>query len=386
MSRVIGVVFLAALFAVPLQAQTSPRLSLERIAQGLTNPLGVVAPSDGSLRLFFVEQRGRIKILQNGAVSATPFLDLSSEVSCCGERGLLGLALHPAFASNGRFFVNYTDLSGNTVVASYRTRGDDPNRADLTTRRVILQIAQPFSNHNGGHLAFGPDGFLYIATGDGGSGGDPGNRAQNLSDLLGKILRIDVDSTAQPYTIPAGNPFVGVGGARPEVWAYGLRNPWRFSFDRDTGDLWIADVGQNQFEEVDFQPAASRGGENYGWRRMEGLHCFNPATGCNDGSLVLPVFEYARASGCSVTGGFRYRGFRSPVLRGLYFFGDYCSGRVWGASFNGSTLKIELELSTGFAISSFGEDETGELLIVDHGGAVYRLHGRSGARPRPVRR
>jgi glucose/arabinose dehydrogenase len=269
------------------RADAQITLGFESVASGLASPVGIYHAGDGSRRLFILQQAGQILIHDGAQVRPTPFLDIATLVSCCGERGLLGLAFHPDFASNGLFYVNYTNTAGDTVIARYRV-SDDPNAADPGSAQILLTIVQPFANHNGGQLAFGPDRFLYIGMGDGGSGGDPDNRAQNLGDLLGKLLRLDVDGGV-PYAIPASNPFRNTPGARPEIWAWGLRNPWRFSFDRLTGDLFIADVGQATREEVDFQPASSHGGENYGWRLMEGTLCFNPASGCNDGSLTLPI-------------------------------------------------------------------------------------------------
>jgi glucose/arabinose dehydrogenase len=361
-----------------------PRITLVQLASGLDLPVGLAHAGDGSSRLFVLLQRGRIVILQGTSILPEPFLDIRPLVSCCGERGLLGLAFHPQYATNGFFFINYTDVNGDTVVARYSRSAADPARAESGSAQVVLRIPQPFSNHNGGQLAFGPDGYLHIGTGDGGSGGDPGNRAQDLSTLLGKILRIDVDR-GEPYTLPQDNPFRAAVGARGEIWSYGLRNPWRFSFDRQTGDLFIADVGQNRLEEVNFTPASSGGGENYGWRIMEGSQCFNPATGCSMQGLVLPVLEYGRSQGCSVTGGYRYRGARFPSLRGLYFYGDYCSGRIWGASQNagGQWNSTEL-LDTTYSITSFGEDQAGEIYVVDHGGRILLISG-DPVRSRPAR-
>jgi glucose/arabinose dehydrogenase len=282
-----------------------------------------------------------------------------------GEQGLLGLAFHPRFEVNGFLYVNYTDLNGDTIIARY-TVSSDPNLADPASEVVLLNIAQPFVNHNGGQLAFGPDDFLYIASGD---GGDPLNNAQNLGTLLGKLLRIDVD-TGSPFGIPATNPFGN------EIWSYGLRNPWRFSFDRLTGDLFIGDVGQNEREEVNLQPASSPGGENYGWRLMEGSLCFNPPTACNDGTLTLPIIDYDHNAGdCSVTGGFRYRGSRFPQLQNVYLYADFCTGRIWGAGLdNANNWLSTLLLDTDFRISTFGEDEEGELYLADFpNGAIYRL-------------
>lgn len=357
-----------------------PLLTFEPIATDLDDPVAITHAGDS--RLFITLQAGRILIHDGAQLLPTPFLDIRTIVRSGGERGLLGLAFHPRYAENGFFFVNYTDLSGNTVVARYRVSAD-PNRADSSTRKQILFIVQPFANHNGGEIRFGRDGYLYIGMGDGGSGGDPGNRAQDLSALLGKMLRIDVDN-GDPYAIPPSNPFVGNSSARPEIWATGMRNPWRFSFDRDSGDLWIADVGQGNWEEVDFQPAASIGGENYGWRLMEGTHCFTPSSNCNPGNLVLPVIEYDHSGGaCSVTGGYVYRGSRHPRLHGMYFYGDFCNGRIWGAVRNSAGEVTVRSLSdTAFSISAFGEDLNGELYVAHYGGAVYRIEDSRPLAPR----
>ena len=351
----------------------SPRLQLTEIAAGLQSPTAIVNAGDGSGRLFVLEQPGRIRVIEDGQLLTEPFLDIAGEISAGGEQGLLGLAFHPRYDENGRFFINYTDPAGDTVVAEYAVSSANPNRADPGSERVILRVPQPYRNHNGGGLAFGPDGYLYISLGDGGAGGDPEENGQDLGTLLGSLLRIDVDSE-DPYGIPEDNPFVDQEDARPEIWAYGLRNPWRFSFDRDTGDLWIADVGQNVWEEINFQGAASNGGENYGWDVMEGAHCFEPESGCDTEGLVLPVLEYDHDQGCSVTGGYRYRGSAIFGLEGTYLFGDYCSGQIWGASGSGADWTSEPLLSSGIRISAFGEDEAGELYVADHGaGTVYRI-------------
>ena len=378
-----GVARLAILpffFVVSLAAQ--PQIVLQPIATGLNLPLGLVTAGDS--RLFIVLQRGTIVIHDGTRVLPTPFLDVRSLVSCCDERGLLGLAFDPLYASTGFFFIYYTDPSGNVTVARYRVDPTNPDRADPNSATIVLTISHTqFPNHNGGQLEFGPDGFLYIGTGDGGSGGDPNNNAQNRGALLGKILRIDVRSL--PYRVPTSNPFVNAAGARGEIWAYGLRNPWRFTFDRTTGDLWIADVGQDAWEEIDLQPATSTGGENYGWRRMEGKHCFNPSTNCQDPNFVMPVLEYSHAGGaCSVTGGYRYRGARYPHMQGIYFYGDYCTGTIWDATeqSDGSWSSLVL-LSTRMAISSFGQDANGELYVVDLNGGVYQVTDSS---PLPTRR
>jgi len=351
----------------------------ERVASGLSRPLFVTAPPRDTTRVFIVEQGGTIRILKFGALLPTPFLDIATLVSGGSEQGLLGLAFHPSYADNGRFFVNYTDPAGDTVVAEYRV-SSNPDVADGGSREVLLQIDQPFSNHNGGQVSFGPDGFLYIASGDGGSGGDPQDNGENVNTLLGKLLRIDVDNGAT-YVSPPTNPFSGATPGLDEIWAYGLRNPWRFSFDRLNGDLYVADVGQGSWEEVNWRPASSTGGENYGWDVMEGLHCFEPSTGCNQTGLTLPVLEYSHGQGCSVTGGYVYRGCKMPDLAGTYFYADYCSAWVRTLTMSGGTATnlqdrtAELE-SSGVdinAITSFGEDARGEVYIVDQGGEVFKI-------------
>jgi len=352
------------------QAPTFPTsLTLTSVAGGFNDPVTIANAGDGSNRLFVLEQAGVVKILRNGTVNATPFLDITSLVKSSGsEQGLLGIAFPPDFAASKVFYVNYTNQTGtgNTVIARFSV-GADPDRADPATRTEILGITQPFANHNGGQLAFGPDGYLYIGTGDGGSGGDPQGNGQNTGVLLGKILRIDVRSGTSPFAIPTGNPF------NSAVWAYGLRNPWRFSFDRAGGDLYIADVGQGEVEEIDFQQAGAGAGANYGWNIMEGSRCFT-TPGCGSTGLTLPVAEYSHGSGdCSVTGGYVYRG-GIAALRGIYLYGDYCSGRIWGLRRDGAAWKNQLLTDTAYAISTFGEDENGELYLADHGGGtVYRI-------------
>jgi len=315
-----------------------------------------------------VEQAGRIRILDNGVVLPSPFLDISAKLVCCGEQGLLSVAFPPGFAAKRYFYVNYTrKTDGATVVARYRVSAGDPNAADNTIEDVILTIPQPFANHNGGQLAFGPDNNFYIGMGDGGSGGDPQNNGQSPGTLLGKILRIDVESGATPYGIPPGNPFVGVAGYRPEIWALGVRNPWRFSFDRGTGDLYIGDVGQGNFEEIDFQPAGDPGGQNYGWNIMEGDRCYPVGTvGCNRTGLALPIFVYDHSLGCSVIGGHVYRGSAFPFLQGVYLFGDFCSGRIWGIRKNGAGWDNALLADTTLTITTFGEDESGNVYVVNY--------------------
>jgi uncharacterized protein (TIGR03437 family) len=371
-------VLLILLLARPLAAQ---ELQTVQVASGIAAPTDIQHAGDGSGRLFLVQQAGLIRILKNGTLLAQPFLDISGRVSCCGERGLLGLAFPPGYATSGRFYVNYTNTAGHSVIAQYSISAN-PDAANPASEIILLTINQPFANHNGGQIRFGPDGFLYIATGDGGNAGDPQNNGQRLDTLLGKILRVDVESQPGQVRIPPGNPFVNAPGARGEIWAYGLRNPWRFSFDRANGDLWIGDVGQNLYEEIDYQPAASRGGENYGWRLMEGLHCYNAAT-CNMQGLTLPVLEYPQTDGaCSVTGGFVYRGRGSPGMRGLYLYGDYCNGRIWALERQGPNWVNRLMLASGFLITTFGEDEAGEIYVADarSGGRIFRLVGQRAPR------
>lgn len=368
---------LAAALLLPLLL-SAQEIRLVQAAPGLSAPTDIQSANDGSGRVFLVEQRGLIKILRNGAVLAQPFLDLRGRVSPTGdERGLLGLAFPPSYTQSQRFYVNYTNLAGHTVIAQYQANGDT---AAAGTEVILLTINQPFSNHNGGQLRFGPDGFLYIGMGDGGSGGDPQNLAQNMGSLLGKMLRVDVESQPGQVRIPASNPFVNTAGVRPEIWASGLRNPWRFSFDRTTGDMWIGDVGQNIYEEIDFQPANSTGGENYGWRDMEGAHCF--VANCSTAGKILPVAEYTHAGGaCSVTGGFVYRGQRWPTLQGTYLYADFCSGRIWGLSRPADAWVSRTLLDSGLRITTFGQDEDGEL-FVGGGNAAYRVESTAVPAPR----
>ncbi len=353
----------------------APAIVAKPVITDLSNPIAIANAGDGSGRLFIALQNGRIIIYGGTQVLSTSFLDISSLVSSGSERGLLSVAFHPNFASNGFFYVSYTNINGDTVIARYSVSGN-PNIADPNSALLLLTINQPFSNHNGGQLQFGQDGYLYIGMGDGGSGGDPQNNAQNLNTLLGKILRIDVDG-GFPYVIPPDNPFLGTLGARDEIWSLGLRNPWRFSFDRLTGDLFLADVGQESWEEVNFQPASSLGGENYGWRLMEGNHCFNPSSGCNSAGLTLPIIEYNHSVGCSITGGYRYRGKENQDLEGIYFYGDFCTGRIWGGIEDVSGVWTTSELlDTSFLISTFGEDENGEIYFAHYSssdGAIYQV-------------
>ena len=350
----------------PLEYQWRP------ITGGLEKPVGLSNAGDGSNRLFIIEQPGDIRILQQGSLLPNPFLDIRRRVGSRGsEQGLLGLAFSPTYRQDGFFYVNYTNLDGDTVIARFQASLDDPQRADPQSEKLLLQVKQPFPNHNGGGMAFGPDGYLYLGLGDGGSGGDPQGNGQSLETLLGKLLRIDV-SQGEPYSIPTGNPFASSGG-RPEIWAFGLRNPWRFSFDRQTGDLYIGDVGQNRWEEIDFLPAGSPGGANFGWNFFEGTHPYQgePPPGQ---PFVLPAVEYSHDQGCSVTGGVVYRGVRLPAWQGVYLFGDYCSGNVWGLkrAAEGRWLQALLFQGVG-GITTFGEDESGEVYLADHSGLVYTL-------------
>ena len=363
-------------------ALSAASVKLTPIATGLSSPVFVTGPADGSGRLFIVEKTGTIRVVARGRLLATPFLSLSRYVSKGGEQGLLGLAFHPSFRTNHKLYVDYTDVAGNTVIREYRASVTSPNRVQLGSGRTLLTIKQPFGNHNGGMLAFGPDGDLYIGMGDGGSGGDPGNRAQSTSTLLGKILRIDVNgrSGALPYRIPSTNPYVGRAGL-DQIWQRGVRNPWRFSFDRATGNLWIGDVGQNSWEEIDRAVRTSTGagrGYDWGWRLTEGFHCFNPASGCSTRGLHAPRREYSHAVNgrCAVTGGYVYRGTKIAALAGWYVFGDYCSGEVLAVSSTAASRPAPVTLfgtGSGRNVSSFGQDAAGELYVVDLRGTVYRI-------------
>ncbi len=378
---------ISALSVSTLATPEEPALTARLVASGFDRPLYVTAPPGDTERLFVVEQvEARIWIVRGGQVLPEPFLDIDSRVhNGGGERGLLGLAFHPDYAENGYFYVNYTanGLAADTVIARYRVSADDPDRADPDSEAVIRRIDQPYTNHNGGMMAFGPrDGYLYVGMGDGGSSNDPQNRAQNLDTLLGKMLRLDVDS-AFPYAIPPDNPFVDHADARDEIWAYGLRNPWRFSFDRETGDLYIGDVGQSSREEINFQPAASTGGENYGWKVAEGFACRGGDGSCGtQPGFTPPIHDYGRDFGGSVTGGYVYRGAALPELRGTYFFADFISGRIWSLRYDGDNATefvertVELDPpgeATIDNVSSFGEDGRGELYIVDYDGEIYRI-------------
>ncbi len=354
-------------------------VELQSIVGGLDTPVGIANAGDGSGRLFIVEKVGRIRVVQGVALAPMPFLDITGRVRSQGsEQGLLGLAFHPRYVENGFFFVNYTDGQGDTVVSRFSVSGDAA-RADPGSEVVLLTLDQPAGNHNGGHLAFGPDGYLYIGTGDGGGAGDQYGNGQNGRTLLGAMMRLDVDR-GQPYGVPEDNPFVGNPNVRDEIWATGLRNPWRYSFDRLTGDLYIADVGQNMYEEVNVQRAGDPGGQNYGWPIMEGLHCFPADRPCDRNGLTLPVREYDHTKGCSVTGGYVYRGQESPLLAGIYLFGDYCSGRIWGLAPYGDgadSWRVARVAQADVRLSAFGEDETGELYLVDMArGQLFKIRAR----------
>jgi glucose/arabinose dehydrogenase len=353
------------------------RVTLESVATGLDAPLAIVNAHDGSHRLFVVEQGGRIRIVKDGTLQPAPFLDISSRISSGGERGLLGLAFHPGFPTDPRLFVDYTDPNGDTQVSSFTVNSASPDQADPGSEVKILHVQQPYANHNGGAVVFGPDGKLFISFGDGGSGGDPQGNGQNPRTLLGKILRIDVDSRSgdRQYAIPPDNPFADGAGGAPEIWLTGLRNPWRISFDRATGDLWIGDVGQSAWEEVDVQRAGAPGGTNYGWNRMEGRHCFQPSSGCDESGLTMPVTEYGHDQGCTVIGGSVVRGPDQPALIGGYLFADYCSGRIWAIDPSTDAYRDPTAVAdSGHSIAAFGEDEAGNLYAADiSGGAILRV-------------
>jgi|SRR5207302_883464 len=374
-----GAIFLASCGSTNTTPQpnvppTSLKLSLNTVVSGLSSPVDLEVSADNIGRLFVVEQPGTIRIISNSALLPTPFLDISSQVDFGGEKGLLGLAFHPSYSQNRRFFVNYDRVVGGqmqTVISEFEASATNPNLADRTTERILFTVDQPFPNHKGGQLVFGPDSFLYIGLGDGGSGGDPLRNGQNLETMLGKMLRIDVDHTSSglPYAIPPDNPFAS-GGGLPEIWSYGLRNPWRFSFDRPSGRLFCADVGQDHYEEVDI---LQKGG-NFGWNIMEGLHCFNSASGCNMSGLTLPIAEYDHTEGDAVIGGYVYHGTAIPQLADTYLLSDFGSGTIWNLTESppGTWTRTRL-LSTGRNVSSFGQDSSGELYVLDYSGSVLKL-------------
>jgi glucose/arabinose dehydrogenase len=348
--------------------------SWQTVVSGLDRPVGLVDAGDGSGRLFILEQGGLIRILQEGILLSAPFLDLTQRVSCCGERGLLGLAFHPRFIENGYFYVDYTEVANNqlyTVVARYSVLPGDPNLADAGSEMRLLHIEQPYQNHNGGEVQFGLDGYLYVGMGDGGSAGDPHGNGQSLTTLLGKILRLDVDAF-EPYAIPPDNPFVNTDSMW-EIWAYGLRNPWRFSFDTRTGDIYISDVGQDAWEEISFLAAGNPGGTNFGWNYYEGNHSYRGSPP-PDANIVMPVAEYGHELGNSITGGYVYRGFALPAWQGVYLYGDFGSGRVWGLlRLEDGSWQNALMFETSYSVSSFGQDWLGNIYLVDYGGQILIL-------------
>jgi hypothetical protein len=349
-------------------------VALEVVASGLTFPLYLTAP-DGDTRLFIVEKGGTIRIVKDGSLLPSPFLDISGQVSSGREQGLLGFAFHPQYATNGRFIVHYTDLAGDTRVSGFRV-SPDPDAADAASEVSILAEDQPFSNHNGGQVLFGPDGYLYIMLGDGGSADDPGGRGQSLADLLGSILRVE-PLEGGGYAVPPDNPFASTAGARPEIWSYGLRNPWRVAFDPATGDLYIADVGQTRWEEVDVSPSADGAGRglNFGWSVMEGPECFRDSS-CDQDAFELPVLSYDHDDGCSITGGFVYRGAAIPALQGHYFYSDFCRGWVRSFRFEDGSAADQFQwpaLAPGGGVPSFGLDATGELYVMSTDGAVFKI-------------
>lgn len=355
-------------------AQSVKSIHLEPVMEGLDFPTYMTHDHDG--RMFIVEKSGRILIAKDWVLQETPFLDIRDKVGSEGsEQGLLSIAFHPKYKENGRFFINYTNLEGHTVLARYEVQADNPDTADTSTEYIMMIIGQPFAVHNGGLLEFGPDGYLYASVGDGGTSGDFFSNAQNNSNLLGTMLRLDVDF-ADPYAIPADNPFTTNDDIRNEIWSFGLRNPWRFSFDPLTGDLFIADVGQFDWEEINFQEAGSSGGQNYGWDILEGNHCYNRDE-CDAEGLIMPIAEYNhRDGGCAITGGYVYRGSQYPEMDGNYFFADYCSGKIWGLvqEENGNWLTNEL-IDSDQLFSSFGRDKQGELYILGFtSGTIFQLH------------
>ena len=396
----IAVGLLLSLSSSPTSASKTdvvwPDIELAEYINGLNQPVHISHAGDGSGRLFVVEQPGRIRIVENDTLQSTPFLDITDRVHYSGEQGLLSVAFPPDYETNGQFYVYYTNKNSDNQVSRF-TVSENADFVDPNSETLILNIAHPGrDNHNGGQIAFGPDGYLYVGPGDGGGTGDPDDNGQDPTSLLGKILRIDVEfMTPTPsdapyrmhmpivfgsmdpkptYRIPADNPFVDTPGYRDEIWALGLRNPWRFSFDSGTGDLYIADVGQFSYEEIDFQPTSSNGGENYGWHIMEGAHCYDSPT-CDMSGLTLPVAEYAHTPDCSITGGHVYRGNQNTSMQGFYFFGDYCTGRIWAMIKDTGTWQIKDILNSPYSISTFGEDEMGGLYLADlDGGGIYKIN------------
>lgn len=360
-----------------VSANTPPipeSLTLQPYVDGLEMPVFIAAVPGTENKHYVLEKLAHIRLVENGELAEQPVLDISELVSTGNEQGLLGLAFHPDFETNGYIYINYTDNEGagvgpqNTQIVRYTVTNDV---ADPASAKTILTVSQPHSNHNAGMLTFGPDGYLYIVMGDGGSGGDPYGHGQNMESLLGKMLRIDVDN-GDPYSIPKDNPFVNQDGVRPEIWTVGWRNPWRFSFDRETGDMWLADVGQDQYEEISFQ-AAGQGGDNYGWRCYEATHEYDLSENCEGKEFIDPVLEYDHSQGASITGGYVYRGTAIPELQGRYVYGDFTSGKIWFASETDDGWVATEWQDTDLNISSFGEDANGELFVVDYSGTIYRL-------------
>jgi glucose/arabinose dehydrogenase len=367
MKRTVLVLFLLALPALVAAQPFDLRLTQRTDLAGVVD---IVHAGDGSGRLFLVRQQGQVRVLQHGALQAAPFADLGDRVGTGGsEQGLLSLAFAPGFPQPPHVFVWYVAGNGDTVLSRFAV-GGTPQAVDPASEQVLLRIEQPFENHNGGKLLFGPDGMLYLSTGDGGGSGDPARTAQDLGSLLGKILRLDVGTL--PHSVPADNPFVGQAGARPEIWAYGLRNPWKMNFDRATGELWIADVGQARREEINLQPAGA-GGQNWGWSCLEGSLEFSGGDSCRGSAPVAPLAEYGRADGCSITGGHVYRGSGYPRLHGVYVAGDFCSGRIFGMRRGSDGFDLEVLLDTPHNISTFGEDEAGNLYLAGYFGGVFLL-------------
>ncbi len=388
---------LLLLFSSIIMGQ-SISLSSELVSDGFKKPVFVISyPTDASI-LYVVEQAGKIIVLDSGQKKSKPFFNINKRVvnpfRPGDERGLLGFAFHPDHENNKKFYINYIDNDGHTIVSEFIAQSK--YKADHNSERVLLKLEQPYGNHNGGHIEFGNDGYLYIAIGDGGAAGDPLDSGQDLTSLFGKVIRIDINGS--PYSIPKSNPFYGIKNAREEIWAWGLRNVWRFSFDKKTGDIYYGDVGQNKWEEVNFEPASSSGGNNYGWRQMEASYCFEPKENCKRDGMVLPIIEYPNdayhpafalgrknqlnVEGCSVTGGYVYRGKKLKGFEGVYFFGDYCSGNIWsfkvkdGKANEFKNRTEEINIADGeFTnyISSFGQDADGEIYIVDYNGAVYKI-------------
>jgi glucose/arabinose dehydrogenase len=365
-------IFLAMVFSFfSTGAMAAPVIALQPVVSGLTSPLDLESPNDGTGRLFVLEQAGKIRVVKSGKLLSTPFLNITSLVSSGGEMGLLGLAFHPNYKSNGRFFVNYTRVNSGqiqTVIAEYHRSSTNADVAS-TTAKVLLVVNQPYDNHNGGQLAFGPDGYLYIGLGDGGSEGDPLGNGQKLSTLLGKILRINVNS-GTPYSVPSTNPFVGRTGVKPEIWAYGFRNPWRFGFDFSSGRLFIGDVGQDSYEEIDL----GKSGGNFGWSVMEGAHCYPIGSTCNKTGKILPITEIAHPTAECIIGGYVYRGSSIAGLAGMYVFGDFITGKIWALKLTSTGWQRSTLLSTGREISAFGRDNSGNLYVVDYGnGSIFRI-------------